>query len=75
MKQLMRSPILIDLRNVFSRGAAQAGFQVSSVGRPASIQSGALVPFVPASGGRQPVQQDRSRPGITVRAKTIAKWN
>jgi UDPglucose 6-dehydrogenase len=75
MKQLMRSPILVDLRNVFPRGAAQAGFQVSSIGRPASTQPGIPAPIVAGRGDRQPVQQDRSRAGITVRAKTIAKWN
>jgi UDPglucose 6-dehydrogenase len=75
MKQLMRSPILIDLRNVFPLGAAQAGFRVSSVGRPASTQSEAPVPIAPVSGDRQPVQQDRGRAEITVRAKAIVNWN
>ena len=41
LKQVMRSPILIDLRNAFGRGAAQAaGFQVSSIGRPVPHRSG-----------------------------------
>jgi UDPglucose 6-dehydrogenase len=75
MKQLMRAPILIDLRNVFPREAAQAGFQVSSVGRPASTQSGTPVTIVAASGDRQPVQQDRDQAGIAVRAKDIVNWN
>lgn len=35
MKQTMRRPILIDLRNAFPQGAAQAaGFQVTSIGQP-----------------------------------------
>ena len=75
MRQLMRSPILIDLRNVFGRGAAQAGFQVSSVGRPASTQSEATVTIQPVSGDPQPEQQERGRAGLTVRPKTIMNWN
>jgi UDPglucose 6-dehydrogenase len=75
MRQLMRSPILIDLRNVFGRGAAQAGFQVSSVGRPASTQSEVTVTIQPVSGDPQPKQQERGRAGLNVRAKTIMNWN
>jgi UDPglucose 6-dehydrogenase len=75
MRQLMRSPILIDLRNVFGRAAAQAGFQVSSVGRPASTQSEVTVTILPVSGDPQPEQQERGRAGLTVRAKTIMNWN
>jgi UDPglucose 6-dehydrogenase len=75
MRQLMRSPILIDLRNVFGRGAAQAGFQVSSVGRPASTQSDVTVTIQPVSGDPQPEQQGRGRAGLNVRAKTLMNWN
>jgi UDPglucose 6-dehydrogenase len=36
LKRVMRSPILIDLRNAFSRDAAHtAGFQVTGIGLPA----------------------------------------
>lgn len=35
LKSAMRTPILIDLRNAFARGVAQAaGFQVTSIGQP-----------------------------------------
>lgn len=41
LRQTMRSPIMIDLRNAFGRGAAQAaGFQVTSIGRPAPLRPG-----------------------------------
>ena len=41
LKQAMRRPILVDLRNAFGRGVAQAaGFQVWSVGQPVPYQSG-----------------------------------
>ncbi|EHK54234.1 UDP-glucose dehydrogenase family protein [Allomesorhizobium alhagi] len=75
MRQLMRSPILVDLRNVFGRGAAQAGFQVSSVGRPASTQSDVTVTIQPVSGDPQPKQQGRGRAGLNAQAKTIMNWN
>jgi UDPglucose 6-dehydrogenase len=40
LRQVMRSAILIDLRNAFGRGAAQAaGFQVTSIGRPVPQRS------------------------------------
>ncbi|MDW6023475.1 UDP-glucose/GDP-mannose dehydrogenase family protein [Mesorhizobium sp. BAC0120] len=42
LRQVMRFPILIDLRNAFGRGAAQAaGFQVTSIGRPVPQRSAA----------------------------------
>ncbi|GLS39406.1 UDP-glucose 6-dehydrogenase [Mesorhizobium tianshanense] len=50
LKQVMRSANLIDLRNAFGRGVAQAaGFQVSSIGQPvphqSSITSGDVLAF------------------------------
>ncbi|AZN98275.1 UDP-glucose/GDP-mannose dehydrogenase family protein [Mesorhizobium sp. M9A.F.Ca.ET.002.03.1.2] len=49
LRQAMRSPILIDLRNAFGRGAAQAGFQVTSIGRPVPQRSGII-----SGGGPKP---------------------
>lgn len=54
MKQAMRSPILIDLRNAFPQGAAQAaGFQVTSIGQPVpsvapTTRQGLAEPVAPA---------------------------
>jgi UDPglucose 6-dehydrogenase len=43
LRQAMRSPILIDLRNAFGRGAALAAvFQETSLGRPAPQRPGVL---------------------------------
>ena len=40
LKRAMRTPILIDLRNAFPRGAAQAaGFQVTSIGQPVPTET------------------------------------
>ncbi len=37
LNDVMRQPVLVDLRNAFERGAAEAaGFQVSTIGRPAT---------------------------------------
>lgn len=52
LKQAMRTPILIDLRNAFPRGAAQAaGFQVTSIGQPVptdtAVARQAVVALVP----------------------------
>ncbi|TIS57085.1 MAG: UDP-glucose/GDP-mannose dehydrogenase family protein [Mesorhizobium sp.] len=57
LRQVMRSPILIDLRNAFGRGAAQAaGFQVTSIGRPVPQRAGSM------SGNRPAPTHDVQRP-------------
>ena len=39
LRRAMRSPIVVELRNAFGRGAAQAaGFQVTSIGCPAPLR-------------------------------------
>ena len=54
LKQAMRTPILIDLRNAFPQGAAQAaGFQVTRIGQPvpseaANARPAAVQPVAPA---------------------------
>jgi UDPglucose 6-dehydrogenase len=59
LKQAMRSAIMIDLRNAFGRGAAQAaGFHVSSIGQPVPQLSGIMSGEVPSVSGHRPVHQD-----------------
>jgi UDPglucose 6-dehydrogenase len=53
LKQVMRTPVLVDLRNAFPRGAAQAaGFQVTSIGQP--VPTDTAPGSRAAVGGRKP---------------------
>ena len=55
LRLAMRSPILVDLRNAFGRGAAQAaGFQVTGIGCPAPLRPTAPInQHVPAFAGEK----------------------
>jgi UDPglucose 6-dehydrogenase len=70
LQRVMRTAILIDLRNAFRRGVAQAaGFRVSGVGLPVSYQSSTSTANGLGLSKRKTAQSDLKSAAMTLAAK------